>query len=133
MRLDALSPAFKTILIIGAVTLAADIVWLTLRADYHSALFAAVQKSPLTMRLLPAIGVYILLPVIIYLAAVKGAPDMSSAALRGLTTGALLYGFYDLTNYATLTGWTATMAVTDTAWGATVCTLGAAAGYYFTH
>ena len=125
--------ALKTILVIGVVTLAADAIWLTLRYDYHNALFAAVQKAPLTMRLLPAIGVYILLPVIIYLAAVRGAPDLRTAALRGAVTGALLYGFYDLTNYATLRGWTLGMTLTDTAWGAAVCTLGAAAGYYLTH
>lgn len=123
----------KTILIIGTIALIADIMWLTLRADYHKALFEAVQKAPLTMRLLPAIGVYLLLPVIIYLAAVRGAPDLRAAALRGAASGALLYGFYDLTNYATLRGWTLTMTLTDTAWGTTVCALGAAVGYYFTH
>ena len=116
MRFDA--AVYKTILIIGAVTLAADAIWLTLRYDYHNALFAAVQKSPLVMRLLPAIGVYILLPVIIYLAAVRGAPDLQAAVTRGAVTGALLYGFYDLTNYATLRGWTLEMTLTDTAWGA---------------
>ena len=130
MSFDA---ALKAILIIGAATLAADVIWLTLRADYHNALFAVVQKSPLTMRLLPAIGVYTLLPVIIYLAAVRGAPDLRTAVSRGAVTGALLYGFYDLTNYATLRGWTLHMTVTDTAWGTAVCALGAAAGYYFTN
>jgi uncharacterized membrane protein len=123
--------AFKTILVIGAVALAADVVWLTLRFDYHRTLFDAVQKAPLSMRLLPAIGVYVLLPVIIYLAAVRDAPDLRSAALRGLLTGALLYGFYDLTNYATLRGWTLQMTISDTAWGATLCAIGATAGYYF--
>lgn len=132
MRFDAAN-AFKIILIIGAAALAADAIWLTLRFNYHNALFAAVQKAPLTMRLLPAIGVYILLPVIIYLAAVRDAPDLKTAVLRGAATGALLYGFYDLTNYATLRGWTLHMTLTDTAWGTTVCAIGAAAGYYFTH
>ena len=125
--------ALKTIVIIGVAALAADIIWLTLRADYHNALFASVQGSPLNVRYLPAIGVYLLLPIIVYFSAVKGAPDLRTAVLRGLSTGALLYGFYDLTNYATLKGWTLGMTLTDTAWGAVVCSIGAAAGYYFTH
>lgn len=125
--------ALKTIIIIGVAALAADAIWLTLRADYHNALFAGVQGSPIKMRFLPAIGVYLLLPIIVYFSAVKDAPDLRTAIYRGLITGALLYGFYDLTNYATLKGWTLGMTVSDTAWGATVCGLGAAAGYYFTH
>ena len=124
--------ALKPFLVAGATMLVLDVVWLTVRASYHQALFQSVQGSPLTMRLLPAIGVYLLLPVIVVLSAVRGAKSTADAARRGALTGALLYGFYDLTNYATLKGWTATMALTDTAWGATVCAVGAATTYAFT-
>jgi uncharacterized membrane protein len=123
--------ALKLIVIIGVLMLLVDMVWLTIRQPYHAALFSAVQKSPLTMRLAPAIGVYVLLPVIVYLAAVKDASSAHNAAVRGAITGFLLYGFYDLTNYATLTGWTLHMTLTDTLWGTFVCAVGAAAGYYF--
>jgi uncharacterized membrane protein len=122
--------ALVTIGVIGVIALALDAIWLTLRFDYHNALFAAVQKAPLTMRLLPAIGVYILLPVIVYFSAVRDATSVRDAAYKGAITGALLYGFYDLTNYATLRGWTLAMTVTDTAWGATICSASAAAAYY---
>jgi uncharacterized membrane protein len=125
--------ALKTILILGAVMLAMDAFWLTYRSAYHRALFHSVQGSPLQMRLLPAIGVYVLLPIIVYLAAVRDASDVRNAAFKGAVTGALLYGFYDLTNYATLNGWTLGMTLTDTAWGAVLCAAGAAAGYYLTH
>jgi len=46
-------------------------------------------------------------------------------------TGFILYAFYDLTNYATLTNYTLEMTVTDIAWGTLVCTVGASAGYFF--
>ncbi len=121
----------KTLLVIGIIMLAFDAIWLTVRADYHRALFASVQGSPLEMRLLPAIGVYILLPVIVYLAAVSGASSLGDAAKKGAYTGFLIYAFYDLTNYATFTRWTLHMAVTDTLWGTALCAAGAAAGYYF--
>lgn len=131
MKFDA--SAMKIILVIGAVALAFDGIWLTIRSSYHRALFESVQKAPLKMRLLPAIGVYTLLPIIVYLAAVRDAPDARTAAYKGAITGALLYGFYDLTNYATLDGWTLGMTITDTLWGATVCSLSAGIGYYLTH
>jgi uncharacterized membrane protein len=121
----------KTFLIIGAVMLLLDALWLTVRADYHRALFASVQGSPLEMRLLPAIGVYIILPVIVYFAAVTGAQSLGDAAKRGAYTGFLIYAFYDLTNYATFKRWTLQMTVTDTLWGTALCALGAASGYYF--
>ena len=72
------------------------------------------------------------MPVIVYLAAVKDASSLKDAVKRGALTGFLIYAFYDLTNYATLTRWTATMTLTDTLWGTALCATGAAAGYYFT-
>lgn len=125
--------ALKPYLLAGGAMLALDAVWLTLRSSYHSRLFQAVQGAPLQMRLLPAIGVYLLLPLIVVLSAVKGARSTADATRRGALTGALLYGFYDLTNYATLRGWTATMTVTDTAWGAFLCSIGAGVAYAYTH
>jgi uncharacterized membrane protein len=123
--------ALKPLLVIGSAALALDAVWLTYRYDYHRALFQQVQQSPLMMRLLPAIGVYLLLPIIVYLVAVEPAADFAAAVRRGALTGLLLYGFYDLTNYATLSGWTLHMTVTDTLWGGAVCAAAAAAGYYY--
>jgi uncharacterized membrane protein len=122
--------ALVTIVVIGVIALALDAIWLTLRYNYHNALFAAIQHAPLSMRLLPAMGVYIVLPIIIYLSAVRYATSVRDAACKGAVTGALLYGFYDLTNYATLRGWTLGMTIVDTTWGATVCSASAAAAYY---
>jgi uncharacterized membrane protein len=42
-----------------------------------------------------------------------------------------MYGLYDLTNMATLKGWTYTMLVKDTTWGTFLCAAAAASGYYF--
>ena len=114
----------------GVIMLLLDGAWLTLRQEYHNRLFENIQKSPISARLLPAIGVYILLPVIVYLGAVKGAKSVKDAALRGAITGALVYGFYDLTNYATFQRWTLHMTITDSLWGTFVCSVGAAVGYY---
>lgn len=108
-----------------------DAAWLTLRNNYHKDLFYKIQKTDLTPRLLPAILIYILIPVAVFLYAVAPAYSTQDAALRGAVVGFILYGFYDLTNYATLINYTLEMTLTDIAWGTTVCTAGAAAGYWF--
>lgn len=51
-------------------------------------------------------------------------------ACQGALLGAFAYATYTFTNYALLDGWTATIAITDTAWGAVITGLGAAAGHY---
>lgn len=125
------SAALRILIIIAATILALDAVWLTMRSDFHNRFFESVQMSPLKMRLLPAIGVYLLLPTIVYLAAVKDATSLKDAIRRGALTGLLIYAFYDLTNYATLRRWTFFMTLTDSLWGTALCAMGAAAGYYF--
>lgn len=98
--------------------LALDAVWLTLRMQYHKSLFYSVQKAPLTLRWLPAVVVYLLLAFAITWVTQKNAKTLQQAILYGGTVGAIMYGFYDATNYATLSGWTLEMAITDTLWGA---------------
>ena len=108
-----------------------DAMWLTHRYNYHNALFQSVQKSKLEVRIVPAIMIYILLPYAVYIWAVQGKQSIMHAASNGALVGLIMYGFYDLTNYATFTNWTLEMALTDTLWGVIVCTIGAAIGFYF--
>ena len=123
----------KSIFYIAVAALLLDAIWLYIRRDYHNTLFSSIQKAPLDIRILPAIGVYLLLPAIIYFSAVKSASSLQEAALKGAATGAMLYGFYDLTNYSTLKGWTLTMTLTDTLWGSFLCAATAAFGHYMIH
>jgi uncharacterized membrane protein len=115
--------------ILGALGLG-DAAWLTYRLDFHKAFFQEVQKSALTVRILPAILVYVLLAIAIFLYAVQDANSLQDAAVRGALVGFLMYGFYDATNWATLNGWTGYMAITDTLWGTLAGALGATAGYW---
>jgi hypothetical protein len=108
-----------------------DAGWLTLRYNYHNDLIYKIQKMAIAPRILPAILIYILIPVAVYLYAVKDAVSTRDAALKGALIGYILYAFYDLTNYATLTNYTLEMTLTDIAWGTVVCTAGAVVGYKF--
>jgi uncharacterized membrane protein len=51
------------------------------------------------------------------------------AAGFGALFGLVAYAAYDLTNLATLKGFSSTIAVVDMAWGATVTSIAASAGY----
>lgn len=56
--------------------------------------------------------------------------------VRAMTSGALLgliaYATYDLTNLATLRGWSVKLSMMDTAWGTFVTSIAVTAGYFGT-
>jgi len=121
----------KRIGLILGVCLFLDSLWLGSRFSYYQTLFADIQKSPLTIRFLPALAVYILIALAIWyfvfqVAATSVAKDPAKAFVVGATLGFSMYGLYDLTNYATLKGYTLEMTLVDMAWGTFLC--GTAAG-----
>jgi len=112
----------KQIGLILGVCLFLDLFWLMTRGEYHSRLFADIQKSPLTIRVLPAAAVYILIALAIWffvfqVADSSVAKNPGKAFAVGATLGFSMYGLYDLTNFATLKGYTLEMTLTDMAWG----------------
>lgn len=54
----------------------------------------------------------------------------SNALIFGAFLGFIAYGTYDLTNYATLKGWTVKMVAVDMAWGASLTGISALFGYF---
>jgi uncharacterized membrane protein len=52
------------------------------------------------------------------------------AAIMGLLFGAVTYGTYDLTNLATLKGWSKKLSFIDIAWGAILTALSSAIAYF---
>ena len=62
--------------------------------------------------------------------------SIAQAFLAGAVLGALAYGTYEFTNFATLNGWTAQMVMVDVIWGAVLTGTSAAVGVavtkYFT-
>lgn len=111
--------------VIAAITLlavmgVADAVWLTTMTDrfYRRELPGMLAETP---RWAPALGFYFLYALGTMVLVVAPALDADDSAIRVALTGALLgvvaYGTYDLTNLATLRGWTAKVAVVDMVWG----------------
>jgi uncharacterized membrane protein len=90
-------------------------------------------QDMLTARVVPAVLFYLVYAAgiqVFVLPAGQGAWPLT--ALNGALFGLFTYATYDLTNYATLRGWTAALALSDIAWGmvmtAVVSTLAMFAG-----
>jgi uncharacterized membrane protein len=93
----------------------------------------ALGQDMLTARAVPAVLFYL-----VYAAGIQvfvlpaGQGSWLLTALNGALFGLFCFATYDLTNYATLRRWTATLAVSDIAWGmvmtAVVSTLAMLAG-----
>jgi len=121
----------KAFLITTLTMLIADGFWLTLNQKSHTKLIETTQKAPLSLRLIPALLVYVLIPAATTFFAIEPSKNVKEASVRGALLGLSMYGLYDLTNLATLNGWTYEMLLKDTLWGTTLCSLGSAAGFYF--
>ena len=116
----------KRIALILGVCLFLDLFWLTARGEYHTKLIAEVQKSPLTIRFLPALAVYILIALAVWyfvfqVPATSVSTNPAKAFAVGATLGFSMYGLYDLTNLATIKGYTLEMTLVDMAWGTFLC------------
>jgi uncharacterized membrane protein len=85
------------------------------------------------IRIVPAIIFYMLYLAGLVLFAISPAlreQNWLMAVGLGLGLGVIAYGSYDLTNMATLKGWSLSLTLVDMAWGAFVSAISALAGFY---
>ena len=113
----------------GVLFVAIDLLWLSL---VMSKLFKAempqlILEQP---KLVPAVIFYALYPIGIAVFGVLPAQDWVRAAAMSALFGFLAYVTYELTNLATLRGWSAQIALMDIAWGAALSAVAGAAGYF---
>lgn len=115
-----------------AAFLAIDFVWISTATPrlYRPQLGTLLSDKPN----LGVAGAFYLLYVagLIALTVVPGLREgaVAGALWRGALLGLLAYGTYDLTNLATLAGWSWQVSVVDMAWGTALSTAIAAVGYY---
>lgn len=101
------------LLVIGAL----DALWLGLVAKgfYQTQLSALFEFRFLA---LPAIIFYLLYPVFLWYFAFHLSPNTwQQVVLNAALFGLAVYATYDLTNWATIGGWTMTMTIVDILWG----------------
>ena len=123
--------AIHQIFLVATVMLLMDFGWLAANNKYHNRVFAELQGQPLQVRIIPAILVYILMIVAVWFFAVSPSTTWSEAAARGALIGAVMYGLYDLTNYATLVNYPIEYAIRDMMWGTFLCTVVAGSVKWF--
>ena len=114
-----------------AVFCGLDFLWLGFVAKgyYQSQLGALLLDKP---NIPVAVLFYALYVVGVLVFAVLPALDAghwSRALLHGALFGFFAYATYDLTNLATLNGWSAGVAMLDLGWGTLVTGVSATAGY----
>ncbi|MEM7744502.1 MAG: DUF2177 family protein [Pseudomonadota bacterium] len=82
-------------------------------------------------KLAPAAAFYLFYIVgVVYFVSLPALAEggVVKALLTGAFLGAVAYGTYEFTNYATLTRWSLEMVLTDVIWGAFLTAISAAAG-----
>ena len=114
------------LVVIGAL----DGIWLgwLAKSFYKQHLGALMADS---VRIVPAAIYYFGFPLAIVYLALLPAASLGDAGLRSAVLGLAAFGVYDLTNLATLRGYTVLMTVVDMAWGTVATALGGAAAYHF--
>lgn len=115
------------LLVMGAL----DGVWIGwLMLDFYRHELGALMTD--SVRVVPAGLYYFGYPLaVVTLALLPASPSVRTAALRSALLGLTAFGVYDLTNLATLRGYTVTMAVVDMAWGTFATAVGGTAAHWF--
>ena len=121
----------RPLLISAVVMIILDALQIFANQKFHATLFKNVQKSPLKVRIIPAILVYVLMPFAVTYFAILQSKSITDAGVKGALLGLTIFGVYDLTNLATLDGWTIEMAIRDILWGILMFTITSVVGYYF--
>ena len=98
--------------------IALDGIWLGLIAKgMYQREMGSLMADP--VRVVPIVAFYLLFPIaLVYLTLFIAPAGWLDAIVRGAVLGLAAYGAYDLTNLATLRGWSVRLSVVDIAWGA---------------
>lgn len=109
-----------------------DFIWLAWAASnfYRPRLGSLMLAEP---KLLPAFIFYLLYVCgLMVFAVLPGihAHSWRTAALRGGLLGLVAYGTYDLSNWATLQGWSEAVVAVDMLWGLVGSSLAALAAFF---
>lgn len=120
--------SFWYLIFTTVITLVIDLFWLGFVANkfYLQELHKLLRLSSdgkMAPLWTPAVLVYFVIPVAIFafsLPRAMGKP-VPEAFLIGALLGFCMYAVYDLTNLATLSGWSLKVTIVDMIWGAVLC------------
>ena len=106
-----------------------DGAWLGwLARDFYKQELGSLMTD--SVRWVPAALYYALFPAaVVFLALTPSPAGLGEAVVRSAVLGLAAFGVYDLTNLATLRGYTVLMTVVDMAWGTFASAMGGGAAY----
>ncbi|MBA4364094.1 MULTISPECIES: DUF2177 family protein [Pseudomonas] len=106
-----------------------DGLWLgvLMAPTYRALLGPLMLDQPL---LAPAAVFYLLYVLGCVVFVVLPAKTWRRASVLGALLGLVAYGTYDLSNWATLNGWSAQLALMDMAWGTLATCIACTVGYW---
>lgn len=106
-----------------------DFVWLSrMIGFYQSQLGGLLLERPRLGYAGVFYAVYVIGVVVLVVLPAAAGGGWINALLTGALLGLVAYGTYDMTNMATLKGWSLQVALVDMAWGTVVTALAATAG-----
>ena len=119
----------------AAVMTGLDLIWLKLAADrvYHPAIGALLAEHANHAAAAAFYLVFVTGIVIFGVSPALQSDRWWTAFFHGALFGFFAYATYDLTNLATLSGWTSRLALIDLSWGTLVSALSSTAGYLLVH
>ena len=116
---------------IAVVFLGLDLIWIgvVMKDFYQSQIGALMLEAPNVPVAIAFYLIYVAGIVIFSVLPALQARSWKKAAILGAMFGFFTYATYDLTNLATLKGWTTTVALADIGWGAFSTCVAACLGY----
>lgn len=112
--------------ITAIIILCLDFLYLYFVTDVFKVMIRNIQNKELSVNLYGAIIAYIILTLVLYFLILRDKQPVWKAALLGFA----IYGVYDATNFATISGWDYKFAIIDTLWGITCFSLATIIFYY---
>ena len=104
----------KLLIIFSVVLLTLDIFWLYYFGKTFGKMIENIQGSPMKLNYIGAFFAYLIMIIAyINLTYDNDKPNYIKGAILGLA----MYGVYDFTNYATLTGYDPKIFLIDIGWG----------------
>jgi len=102
-----------------------DSIYLTLTKNYYNNLVTKIQKSPLKLKIMPAVGAYSIILFSWYYFVFQNIKNQSKkkSIIDSAVLGFCMYCLFDFTNMAIFKNWDLKTVIIDSIWGSILYTL----------
>ena len=106
------------LVVIGITMLILDYLYINfLILPGFSKMINKIQRREMSVRIIPAILCYMLMIFGLYFLIINSKVQEKQKLINSFVLGLVIYGVYDLTNYATIINWSSSIAIMDMIWG----------------